>query len=92
MAGEVERVRRALRALEAIPDATDRAAACAELLREWPELHRMVADMRQQAVITAKASGVTYRELGKRMEITGEAVGQIAAGKWRAPKRDAGGE
>ncbi|MEU7154093.1 hypothetical protein AB0B15_39690 [Streptomyces sp. NPDC045456] len=93
MAGEVERVRKALRALEAIPDATDRAAACAELLREWPELHRMVADMRQQAVITAKTSGVTYRELGKRMGgISGEAVGQIAAGKWRAPKQAAGDE
>lgn len=85
MAGEVEQVREALRALEAIPDALDRAAACAELLREWPELHRTLADVRQQAVITAKAQGHTYRAIGERMGVTGEAAGQVAAGKGRAP-------
>lgn len=84
MAGEVEAVREALRALEAIPDALDRAAACTELLREWPELHRLVADVRQQAVITAKAQGVTFKAQGERLKMTGEAVGQIAAGKGRA--------
>ncbi|MEU0370621.1 hypothetical protein ABZ070_10210 [Streptomyces sp. NPDC006283] len=84
MAGEVERVREALRALEAIPDALDRAAACTELLREWPELHRLVADVRQQAVLTAKAQNVTYRAIGERLGMTGEAVGQIAAGRGRA--------
>jgi hypothetical protein len=84
VAGEVERVREALRALEAIPDAMDRAAACAELLREWPELHRLVADVRQQAVRTAKDQGHTYRAIGERMKVTGETAGQIAAGKNRA--------
>ncbi|MEV5168226.1 hypothetical protein ACFW5X_28335 [Streptomyces albogriseolus] len=84
MAGEVERVREALRALEAIPDALDRAQACAELLREWPELHRMVADVRQQAVRTAKEQGHTFREIGARMGVTGETAGQIAARKHRA--------
>ncbi|MGW2210136.1 hypothetical protein [Streptomyces sp. NBC_01171] len=84
MAGEVERVREALRALEAIPDALDRAAACAEVLREWPELHRLVADVRQQAVRTAKAGGHTYRVIGERMGVTGETAGQIAAGKGRS--------
>ncbi|MFJ1698168.1 hypothetical protein ACIOHC_24135 [Streptomyces sp. NPDC088252] len=84
MAEEVERVREALRALEAIPDAVDRAAACSELLREWPELHRVLADVRQQAVITAKGQGHTYRAIGARMGVTGETAGQIAAGKNRA--------
>jgi hypothetical protein len=84
MADEVERVREALRALEAIPDALDRAEACTELLREWPELHRMVADVRQQAVLTAKSQGVSYRAQGERLKMTGEAVGQIAAGRGRA--------
>lgn len=84
MAGEVERVRAALRALEAIPDAMDRAAACAEVLREWPELHRLVADVRQQAVITAKEQGHTYRAIGARMGVSGEAAGQVAAGRGRA--------
>ncbi|MER6103602.1 MULTISPECIES: hypothetical protein [unclassified Streptomyces] len=84
MAEEVKRVREALRALEAIPDAVDRAAACSELLREWPELHRVLADVRQQAVITAKGQGHTYRAIGERMGVTGETAGQIAAGKNRA--------
>lgn len=84
MADEVERVREALRALEAIPDAVDRAAACSELLREWPELHRVLADVRQQAVITAKAQGHTYRAIGERIGTTGETAYQIAAGKNRA--------
>jgi hypothetical protein len=84
VAGEVERVREALRALEAIPDAMDRAAACAEVLREWPELHRLVADVRQHAVRTAKDQGHTFRAIGERMGVTGETAGQIAAGKNRA--------
>ncbi|WP_406735369.1 hypothetical protein OG508_28150 [Streptomyces sp. NBC_01108] len=84
MAEEVNRVREALRALEAIPDAVDRAAACSELLREWPDLHRVLADVRQQAVITAKEQGHTYRAIGERMGVTGETAGQIAAGKNRA--------
>jgi hypothetical protein len=89
VAGEVEQVRAALRALEAIPDALDRAAACAELLQEWPQLHTFVADVRQQAVITAKSQGHTFRVIGARMSVTGEAAGQIAAGKGRASaKRD----
>lgn len=84
MADEVERVREALRALEAIPDAMDRAAACSELLREWPALHRVLADVRQQAVLTAKGQGHTYRAIGERIGTTGETAGQIAAGKNRA--------
>ncbi|MFJ9754953.1 hypothetical protein [Streptomyces sp. NPDC101149] len=84
MAGEVERVREALRALEAIPDAMDRAAACAEVLRDWPDLHRLVADVRQQAVRTAKEQGHTFREIGSRMGVTGETAGQIAAGRGRS--------
>lgn len=84
MAGEVDEVRRALHALEAIPDAMDRAAACSELLREWPELHRTLADVRQQAVLTAKAQGFTFRAIGERIGTTGETAGQIAAGKNRA--------
>lgn len=84
MADEVQRVRDALRALEAIPDALDRAAACSELLREWPELHVLLADVRQQAVITAKAQGHTFRAIGARIGTTGETAGQIAAGRGRA--------
>lgn len=86
MAGEVERVRAALRSVERIEDPIERAAVCSELLHEWPELHRSVADMRQQAVNEAHDDhGVTYTALGRRMGgITGEAVGQIARGRGRA--------
>ncbi|TJZ55599.1 hypothetical protein FCH28_09675 [Streptomyces piniterrae] len=86
MAGEVERVRAALRAVEEIEDPAERAAACSELLHAWPQLHRQVADVRQQAVNEAHDDrGMTYVALGRRMGgITGEAVGQIARGRGRA--------
>ncbi|MEU7431070.1 hypothetical protein AB0B07_09465 [Streptomyces sioyaensis] len=86
MAGEVERVRAALRAVEEIRDPVERAAVCSELLRAWPELHRQVADVRQDAVNEAHdGDGVPYTALGRRMGgITGEAVGQIARGRGRS--------
>ncbi|WP_407553099.1 hypothetical protein QOM21_23960 [Streptomyces sp. Pv4-95] len=89
MAGEVEQVRAALRAVEQIEDPIERAAVCSELLREWPALHRQVADARQQAVNEAHDDrGETYTALGRRMGgITGEAVGQIARGRGRASSR-----
>lgn len=81
MAGEVEAVRAALRALEAIEDAGERAVATTELLRELPELHRMVREVRQQAVITMNKRGETFDEIGERIGTTGYRASQISRGK-----------
>jgi DNA-binding NarL/FixJ family response regulator len=81
MAGEVEAVRAALRALEAISDPMERAKATTELLREWPDLHRELREVRQQAVISAHDQGRTYDEIGEQLGTSGDRAGQIARGK-----------
>ncbi|MCM2427370.1 hypothetical protein [Streptomyces sp. RKAG337] len=81
MAGEVEAVRAALRALEAMPDAAERAAATSELLREWPTLHREVREVRQQAVITLHEQDMTFDEIGAQIGTTGYRASQISRGK-----------
>lgn len=81
MAGEVEAVRAALRALEAIPDARDRAVATSELLRELPALHREVREVRQAAVNTMHDAGATFDEIGVEIGTTGYRASQISRGK-----------
>lgn len=81
MAGEVERVRRAVEALEGISDPAERAKATTELLRMWPDLHRLVREVRQQAVATWNAQGTSFRDIGQEIGTTGERAGQIAQGK-----------
>lgn len=81
MAGEVEAVRAALRGLEGISDPMERAVATTELLREWPELHRTLREVRQYAVIAAHAQGRTFDEVGEGIGTSGDRAGQIARGK-----------
>lgn len=81
MAGEAEQVRAALRALEGISDPMERAKETTALLREWPELHRFVREVRQQAVISAHGQGRTYDEVGEGIGTTGYRASQIARGK-----------
>lgn len=80
MTGEVEAVRAALRALEAIPDAAARARATSELLREWPDLHRELREVRQQAVRTMHDQGASYGEVGEQIGTSGYRASQIARG------------
>ena len=81
MAGEVERVREAIRALEGISDPGDRATAVTELLREWPDLHRELREVRQEAVRTLHEQGATYDEIGPQIGVTGYRASQISRGK-----------
>lgn len=81
MAGEVEAVRRAVRALEGISDPSERARATSELLAEWPALHRLVREIRQQAVSTMHdVQGATYDEIGEVIGTSGYRASQIARG------------
>ncbi|MEU7596418.1 hypothetical protein AB0B79_25810 [Streptomyces sp. NPDC039022] len=81
MAGEADAVREAVRALEAISDPIERARETSNLLREWPELHSLVREIRQYAVIAAHAEGRTYDEIGPEIGTSGDRAGQIARGK-----------
>jgi hypothetical protein len=72
----VEAVREALRLLEAVPDATVRARAAGLLLAEWPELHKLPKEIRQQAVDTMHAQGMDFPEIGA-------AIGTDRSRAWR---------
>jgi hypothetical protein len=87
MAGEAEAVRAALRALEGISDPLERARETSALLREWPELHRFVREVREQAVSSAHAQGRTYDEIGEQIETTGYRASQIARGYVKGKRR-----
>jgi DNA-directed RNA polymerase sigma subunit (sigma70/sigma32) len=82
-------VRDAIRALEAISDVSERAEATTKLLREWPELHRLVKEIRQQAVITWHEQGTTYAEIGEALQVERERAWQIGRGQTRrkAPRQ-----
>jgi DNA-directed RNA polymerase specialized sigma subunit len=88
MAGEAERVRAALRALEAISDPMERARETSALLREWPELHRELREVREQAVASAHDQGRTYDEIGEQIGTSGYRASQIARGYVKGRRRD----
>jgi hypothetical protein len=77
----VEDVRAALLAIEQIGSAADRAKVATDLLREWPELHRTLREIRQQAVVTMAESGMDYPEIGEVIGVDRSRAWQIAKGK-----------
>lgn len=81
MAGEADAVRQAIAALEGISDPIERARETSALLREWPELHRTVREVRQYAVNAAHDQGRTFDEIGAEIGTTGYRASQISRGK-----------
>lgn len=47
----------------------------------WPELHRQVREVRQQAVIVMRQQGMTFTEIGAALGITRERASQIEKGQ-----------
>ncbi|MFF9312172.1 hypothetical protein ACF1BS_14800 [Streptomyces sp. NPDC014748] len=88
MAGEAEAVRAALRALEAISDPVERARETSALLRDWPDLHRELREVREQAVRSAHDQGRTYDEIGEEIGTTGDRASQIARGYVKGRRRN----
>ena len=77
----VEGVRAAIRAVEALSDPMDRLRAASVLLREWPDIHRTVREVRQQAVLTLQRQGLSNAAIGRLIGTSGQRVGQIARGE-----------
>lgn len=75
----------AVAALEAVPDAADRAVAAAKVLREWPQLHAQVREVRQQAVEQLRAQGLSFAEIGALLGVKRQRAEQIAKGVVRNP-------
>lgn len=81
---EVKRVLDAVDALEAIPDAGDRAKATGELLAEVPALQSKLRQMRQQCVLTLRAQGMSWQEIGDLLDVSRGRAKRIAEGtSWR---------
>jgi predicted GIY-YIG superfamily endonuclease len=77
----VAAVRAALRALERIEDAEERALVATALLREWPRLHGEVREVRQDAVVEMNAGGMEFAEIGRRLGVGTQRAAHIAQGK-----------
>lgn len=83
MADEPEEVRRlveAIEAFEAIEDDAACALAVSQALKNWPDHHSKLRELRQQRVQSLKAQGKTWPEIGKLLGITGARAQQIGAG------------
>ncbi|MHA6764721.1 hypothetical protein [Streptacidiphilus sp. PAMC 29251] len=91
-AEEIEEVRRVLDAvasLEAMHDPAEQAVRAGALLAEWPVQQAKLRGIRQQAVITMRAQGVSYRKIASALGISLARVQQIEAGeRGSKPKPD----
>lgn len=74
-------VRAALRSLERIEDAEERALVATALLREWPRLHREVREVRQDAVVAMSEGGMDFPAIGRRLGVGAQRAAHIAQGK-----------
>lgn len=87
-----EEVRRVLDSIDALGDTgepQDRARRLTELLDQWPDTHKRVREMRQQALAELHngGNGMSYREIGEMLGISFGRVRQIIAGETAGPAK-----
>lgn len=90
---EVRRLVEAIEAFEAIADDEACAAAVSKALKDWPDHHSKLRELRQRRVQAMRAQGKTWEEIGKALGgITAARAQQIGAGlrgSKRPPKKEA---
>jgi DNA-directed RNA polymerase sigma subunit (sigma70/sigma32) len=77
---EVVRFLDAVRALEEIEDDAACAQAITKILKDWPDSHARLREIRQQRVQNLKAQGKTWQEIGDALGIHFTRAQQIAKG------------
>lgn len=77
---EVQRFLDAVQALAAIEDDAACAQAITKVLKDWPESHARLREIRQDRVLRMKAGGKTWQEIGDSMGIHFTRAQQIANG------------
>jgi DNA-directed RNA polymerase sigma subunit (sigma70/sigma32) len=77
---EVVRFLDAIKALEQIEDDAACAQAITKVLKDWPENHARLREIRQERVLRMKSSGKTWQEIGDSMGIHLTRAQQIAKG------------
>jgi hypothetical protein len=88
---EVRRLLEAIDALAAIPDDAACASAVTEVLKQWPDHHSRLREIRQQRVQALKDQGKTWAEiaviLGGIHPTRAQQIGAGLRGKKRPPKK-----
>lgn len=92
-----EEVQRVLDSIDSLGDTGDpegRARRLTELLDKWPDTHKRVREMRQQALaeLYDGGKGLTYKEIGGMLGISFGRVRQIIAGETAGPAKRKKGE
>lgn len=77
---EVQKFLEAIKALEGIEDDAACAAAITKILKDWPDSHARLREIRQERVLRMKAQGKTWQEIGDRLGIHFTRAQQIAKG------------
>jgi len=77
---EVVRFLDAIKALEEIEDDAACAQAITKVLKDWPENHARLREIRQERVRRMKGEGKTWQEIGDSMGIHFTRAQQIAKG------------
>lgn len=83
MSDQPEEVRRfldAVNALEGIEDDAACAKAITDVLKNWPDSHAQLREIRQQRVLNLRAEGKTWQEIGDIMGVHFTRAQQIAKG------------
>lgn len=83
MADQPEEVRRFLDAVNALAGIEDDAAcakAITDVLKDWPDSHARLREIRQQRVLNLRGEGKTWQEIGDIMGVHFTRAQQIAKG------------
>ncbi|MCP3820093.1 hypothetical protein NLX86_18930 [Streptomyces sp. A3M-1-3] len=91
---EVQRFLDAVSALEQIEDDAACAKAITDVLKDWPDSHARLREIRQERVLKLREQGKTWQEIGDLLGIHFTRAQQIAKGLRgsKRPKRDSSPE
>ncbi|GGP55843.1 hypothetical protein [Streptomyces abikoensis] len=87
---EVQRFLDAITALEDIEDDAACAKAITEILKDWPEKHARLREIRQQRVLSLKSQGKTWQQIGDELGIhftRAQQIGKGLRGEKHRPKK-----
>ncbi|NEB92422.1 hypothetical protein [Streptomyces bauhiniae] len=89
MAEQSEEVLRFLNAVQAFEEIEDDAAcarAITDVLKDWPQSHARLRELRQERVLRLRGEGKTWQEIGDALGVHFTRAQQIAKG-FRGAKR-----
>ncbi|MEU0184156.1 hypothetical protein ABZ312_23640 [Streptomyces sp. NPDC006207] len=86
---EVQRVLDSIDALAQSGDPAERLKRLTDLLNRWPDLHKEVRAMRQQAASELHDNGLSYEDIGKLINVSFSRARHITKGITNPSKQKA---